>query len=218
MRAFVSLWSADPLAVGEEIDVVDDVVDGYHIDVTDGHFVPQLLFGPDFVAAVRQRTRRTLDVHLMVARADEWIAPFADAGADMITVHDRSCTDTTSTLRRIDDLDVAPSLGLETDEPIDLAVRHLEHVERVLVMGTELGVKGVDVAPALYDRTTRVVSAAQRSRRRPEVFVDGGIRDHTVPRIAAAGADGVIPGSLVFSAADPVGAVRWVRGHGVAAT
>lgn len=195
--------------VGRDIDRVAGHADGFHIDVTDGHLTPQLLFGPDFVAAVRKRTDLPLDVHLMVTEADAWITPFLDAGADMVTIHRRSTKDPAATLARIAALGAAPSLALETGEPI--AVSGGLSFERLLIMGTELGVKGVGVDPAVYTRIGQAVSLRDRLGAHFEIFVDGGIREHTVPSMAGAGADGVIPGSLVFGAPDPVDRLAWLH-------
>ena len=211
MRAYVSLWSADPLALGEAVDRLGPVVDGFHLDVFDGHSVRDLLFGPDLVAALRRRTDALLDVHLMVSDPDYWTDRFADAGADMITVQGASCADRGATLARIRERGCQPSLGIEVHEPVEAAIAHFAAVERVLVLGTVLGVKGHPLDPATPDRVARLV-AARGGEPRPLVVVDGGIRRHTVPALAAAGADGVVPGSLVFGDADPLRAVAEIAG------
>ena len=204
MKAYVSLWSADLLNVGADLDRVDQWADGYHIDITDGHLTEQLLFGPDFVAAVRKRTAKLLDVHLMVRDADPWATRFLDVGADMVTVHRRSTPDVEATLDAIAAAGAVPSLAVETDEQIPPATStEWSHLHRLLVMGTAIGIKGVDLDPHVYRRVTEAVSARDAARPRADVFVDGGIREHTVPKLAAAGADGVIPGSLVYAAASP---------------
>src|SRR5579883_2313585 len=207
MKTSASLWSADLLDVSAAMDLVEEVVHGFHIDVMDGHFVPELLFGPDFVRAV---ARRLVDVHLMVAEAGRWIVPFAEAGAGMLTVHPSACADVVATLAHIEALGVRPAVAIDVNEPLEPVWALLEHVDRVLLMGTALGVKGVEIEPAMYGRIQAVVKARERSARRPDVFVDGGIRRHTAPLIARAGADGVTPGSLVFGEPDPVAAVRWI--------
>ena len=203
----MSLWSADPLALGRDVDRLAAVADGFHVDVVDGHFAPHLLFGPDTVRALAaHRARPVLDVHLMVADADAWIDPFADAGAGLITVHVASCADPPATLGRIAARGVRPGLALGLEDPVETAVALLGAVERVLVMGTALGVKGAGLdsrTPARVRALTAAVGA-----RDVEVVVDGGIRPGTVGALASAGADGVVPGSLVFGADDPVAAVR----------
>jgi ribulose-phosphate 3-epimerase len=194
------------------MDQVEQVADGFHIDVMDGHFVPELLFGPDFVRAVRGRTRLLVDVHLMVEDADPWLASFVSAGATMITVHAESCAMVADTLAAIEALGARPGIAVGSDAPLGPVFALLDRVDRVLLMGTRLGVKGADIVPQIYERIHAVVRERDRSVRRPEVFVDGGIRRHTVPLLAQAGADGVIPGSLVFGRPDPAAAVHWIAG------
>ena len=91
MKAYASLWSADLLALGEAVDLVDALVDGYHMDVMDGVCVPDLLFGLDFIAALRRRTKKTLDVHLMLTNTDAWVDRYAEAGSNLLTVHRQFC-------------------------------------------------------------------------------------------------------------------------------
>lgn len=208
MEAYVSLWSADLLALGDAVDLLDGHVDGYHIDVFDGHDVPDLLFGPDLVAALRRRTVSTIDVHLNTTDPDYWVDRFADVGADIITVQTSPCDDVRATLAHIRDRGVKAGLGLETHEPVGHAIDHLDAVDRVLLLGTAIGVKGLDIDPAAPDRV-RTLAAARRSD--TGIVVDGGIRKHTVPMLAEAGADGVVPGSLVFAEPDPRRAVAEIR-------
>ena len=145
----------------------------------------------------------------MVDDADRWIEPFATAGAGMLTVHHEACADVTATLARIEALG-EPGLAVCVEDPLDAVWTMLELVDRLFIMGTPLGIKGVDIEPAVYERIRSVVQKRDASRRRPEVFVDGGIRRHTAPLIAQAGADGVTPGSLVFGVPDPAAAVQWL--------
>lgn len=203
MKQFVSLWSADQLDLGRAVDLVDDLVDGFHVDVFDGHDVAELLYGPDLVAALRRRTGRTVDVHLNVTDPDFWVPRFAAAGADVITVQSAPCPDVDATLAGIRAAGCAAGLGLELHEPVPVAADRLGALDRVLVMGTETGVKGRDLDPAAPDRVTALTAARAAAGWTGDLVVDGGIRRHTVPRLARAGADGVIPGSLVFADPDP---------------
>lgn len=211
MQAYVSLWSADPLALGEAIDQVAGVADGFHVDVFDGHDVPELLFGPGLVDALRRRTTALIDVHLNVTDPDYWAGRFIDVGADVVTVQGEASPDIRGTLEAIREAGASPSLGLEVHEPIERAEVLFDAVERVLVMGTKIGVKGLDLDPGALGRVSRLVAA--RTLRYPPgegptIVVDGGIRPHTVSALAEAGADGVVPGSLVFGCSDPAEAIR----------
>lgn len=210
MLAYVSLWSADLLALGEAVDRLGGIADGFHIDVFDGHNVPELLFGPDVVAALRKRTTTLLDIHLNVSEPDFWAPRFIEAGADMVTVQSGASSDIATTLGSIRAAGARPSLGLELHEPVDRAQALFGTVDRVLVMGTPIGVKGAELDPSAPGRVSALVEARAgrfAEGRGPLVVVDGGIRPHTVQVLAEAGADGVVPGSLVFGHPDPVAAV-----------
>lgn len=210
MLAYVSLWSADPLALGEAVDQVAEMADGLHIDVYDGHNVPELLFGPDLVAALRKRTSCPLDIHLNVTDPDYWLGRFIDAGADMVTVQSEASADIEATLGAVRERGASPSLGLEVHEPTRRAEEMFDTVDRILLMGTQIGIKGVEPDPGTPRRVAALVQArAQRfgASGGPTIVVDGGIRAHTVTGLAEAGADGVVPGSLVFEVADPVAAI-----------
>jgi ribulose-phosphate 3-epimerase len=202
VRTYVSLWSADLLDLGRTIDVVDAHVTGYHLDVFDGHNVRDLLFGPDLARAVRSRTAREIEVHLNVDDPRFWADRFADAGADIISVQSAPCDDIGAVLDHISERGCRPSLGLEIHEPVEHALELLDHTDRVLLLGTEIGVKGRDLHPATPDRVGHLHRS--RGKRPVEIVVDGGIRTTTVPALAAAGADGIVPGSLVFGHRDPV--------------
>ncbi|HUY60126.1 MAG TPA: ribulose-phosphate 3-epimerase [Solirubrobacteraceae bacterium] len=212
MRAYVSLWSADLLDLGSAVDRLDAHVEGFHLDIMDGHFVRELLFGADTVQALSRRASAGLvDVHLMVTNADQWIAPFSDAGAQMLTVHPQSCTDVVQTLAEIEAHGVRAGLAITTDLSVAYAASHLEVVDRIVMMGTEIGIKGVDIDPDVYTRVKQLAAFRDRSARKPEIIVDGGIRRYTVPKLAEAGADGVVPGSLVFGEHDWLDGVRFIH-------
>jgi ribulose-phosphate 3-epimerase len=204
----VSLWSADLLDVGRAIDLVAPVADGFHLDVFDGHNVDELLFGPDFVAAVRARTDLLLDVHLNVTDPDHWARRFAEAGADMITVQAGACPDVRHTLSSIRHAGVQASLGIETHEPVTAAAAIGPQLDRFLLMGTAIGVKGATQDPATPGRVAELRAHAVAAGADRPIFVDGGIRATTIDALARAGADGVIPGSLVYGSADPVGSIK----------
>lgn len=207
MQAYVSLWSADLLDIGRAVDLVSGSADGLHVDVFDGHNVDDLLFGPDFVAALRKRTAIPLDVHLNVDKPEHWARRFIAVGADMITVQARPCVDVERTLDVIRQAGGQPSLGIEVDETIENAARFAEHVDRFLLMGTPIGVKGTNLNPAAPARVRQLRLKLSSNHKIP-IFVDGGIRPDTVSALADAGADGVIPGSFVLAAPDPVAAIE----------
>ena len=208
MQAYVSLWSADLLDVGRAVDLVADVADGFHVDVFDGHNVDELLFGPDFVSALRGRTTLPIDVHLNVTDPDHWALRFIDRGADMVTVQSDASADIQATLAGIRSAGAAPCLGVEThEEPAKIAFLGAV-IDRFLLMGTEIGVKGIGQDPRTPQRIRDLRKCADELGCARPIFIDGGIRAITVEELASAGADGVIPGSLVFGADDPVQAIR----------
>ena len=210
MKAYASLWSADLLALGEAVDLVDALVDGYHLDIMDGVCVPDLLFGLDFVAALRRRTKKILDVHLMLTGTDAWIGRYAEAGSNLLTVHRRFCDDVAITLDQIRSSGARAGLVVELGDPLSVEELHLELVDRLLVMATEIGIKGKGLAPNTPQRIASILELCGQAGRRPEIVVDGGIRRETVPLLAQAGADGVVPGSLVFGEPDPCAALHWI--------
>ena len=203
MEAFVSLWSADLLALGEDVRRVEDLAAGFHVDVFDGHNVPELLFGPDLVASLRAFTAAPIEVHLNVADPGYWAGRFAAAGADIITVQSGPCADVAAVLTQIRALGCVAGLGIELHEPAAGAAEFFGLAGRLLLLGTPIGVKGRSLDPATPARIAELVAVREQSRHHPVIVVDGGIRRHTVPLLAAAGADGVVPGSLVYGADDP---------------
>jgi ribulose-phosphate 3-epimerase len=164
-----------------------------------------LLFGPDVVVALRAHTDALLDVHLSVTDLELWIGRFVAAGADMVTVPVAGCRDPAATVEAIHELGARAGLALHVEDPLDAVLPYLDVADRVLVMGTRLGIKGVDLDPQTPGRVRALAQG------RAEIVVDGGIRRHTVPLLAEAGADGIVPGSLVFAEPDPRAAVAWIQ-------
>jgi ribulose-phosphate 3-epimerase len=214
MKAYGSLWSADLLALGEAVDLVDALVDGYHMDVMDGVCVPDLLFGLDFIAALRRRTKKVLDVHLMLTNTDAWIDRYAEAGSNLLTVHRQFCNDVSASLNQIRSRGAQAGLVVELGDALSIEELHLDTVDRLLVMGTEIGVKGRGLHRDTTQRIGTILDLCSRVGRSPEIVVDGGIRRETVPLLAQSGADGVVPGSLVFGEPDPIAALDWIHAQG----
>lgn len=211
MKGSVSLWSADLLNLSDAVARLEAVADGFHLDMMDGNCVPNLLFGPDFVSALKLRTKVPLDVHLYITRTDEWISRFVESGADMLTVHRRFCLNVGDTLARIKSLGAKAGLAIELNEEIHPGSLHFGQVDRILLAGTEIGIKGCDIHPSIFDRVRQLARLRDSADHSFEIYVDGGIRRDVVPRLAEAGADGVIPGSLVFGADNPVQAMEWIH-------
>jgi ribulose-phosphate 3-epimerase len=153
-----------------------------------------------------------IDVHLNVVDPRYWAGRFIDVGADMITVHREAAGDEVHTiLDEIAHAGARPAIGLDRAELAGSVEDLIEEVDRILVMGTELGVKGVEIDQGTFGKVRDLKRMCARSRRQPEVVVDGGIRETTIPALASAGADGVVPGSVVFGHSDPASRLRWIH-------
>jgi ribulose-phosphate 3-epimerase len=213
LLADVSLWSADLTRLGQEIARVDAHVDLYHIDVSDAHFIPGLLLFPDLLSAVRPLTRRPFNVHLMVDDPLPHIEDFANAGADMVTVHCENGSLVPRALRRLEELGLARGLALGLDAPLDLVAPHLEAIDLVLLMGTPLGVKGKGLSGGACGRVEHLRSMLRQRHLEDRVRIeaDGGIRAATVPNLRKAGADLVVAGSLAFKSDDMAATMAWLR-------
>jgi ribulose-phosphate 3-epimerase len=213
LLAEISLWSADFTRLGEEIQRIDPFADLYHIDVSDGHFVPGFLIFADLVAAVRPLTKKKFHVHFMTTNPADHIDDFVQAGADIITVHAENGALAPAALGRIRQQSIASGLavGLATD-PQSIAP-FFDLVDVITMMGTAMGVKGVEPSGLAYSRinTMRRLVDEAGYHERIKVMADGGIRTHTVPLLRAAGADGIVMGSLAFKSSDLARTFEWVH-------
>jgi ribulose-phosphate 3-epimerase len=209
-----SLWSADFTRFRDEINRVDPYVDLYHIDVSDGHFVPGLIFFPDLVAALRPLTRRPFHVHLMSHRPLLFIDDFAQAGADLITIHIEVGPQAPAALDAVRKAGKAVGLSLGLDIQPQTLVPYLHMIDLVLMMNTPMGIKGIDPSPYALPRLRCMRTLIEEAGLSEQVRVeaDGGLRIHTVPQIYAAGAQLISPGSLIFNSQDLAETARWLHG------
>ncbi len=196
----VSLWSADLTALGDEVRRLEPFADMIHIDVLDAHFVPGLLFFPDLLAALKRLTHTPFHVHLMVEQPLDLLDDFIQAGADVLTVHYENGIAVPDAIGRIHEQQRAAGLAVGLDVEPEAVAPHFDQVDLVLMMGTPLGIKGLDLAPSACRRIEEMRSILRdlRQHERVKIGADGGIRQQTVPALRAAGADLVVPGSLVF--------------------
>ncbi|MGH3867784.1 MAG: ribulose-phosphate 3-epimerase [Pseudonocardiaceae bacterium] len=209
----VSLWSADLGALAAEVQRMTPYADLFHIDASDTRFIPEPLFFPDLVAALRPHTTVPFHIHLMAQRPVDLIEPFVRAGADLITVH-AEADEVGETLHRIRGYGKATGLALTLDTPPETVAADLDAIDAVVMIGTPLGTKGSSLhptAPGRIKALRRVLAAA--GRRDVVVFADGGIRSETVPALAGAGADVVVAGSLLMGSPDPAATTTWLRSH-----
>ncbi|NIF22298.1 ribulose-phosphate 3-epimerase [Candidatus Pantoea multigeneris] len=214
LMAELSLWSADLTRLADEITRVDEYADIYHIDVSDGHFSPAFLFFPDVVAQIRQLTHKPLHVHLMVDDRIllEQIDQFAEAGADIISVHAENQR-LDQALTRIEEYGCVPGLVLQLPTPVSAAETWLPRVGILTLLGTLMGVKGQDLSEQACGRLHEARQLIGRcgAEHRILLAADGAIRSHTVPALRESGADTVVMGSLAFNASDYRETMLWSR-------
>ncbi len=210
-----SLWSADLANLERDIRRTEPHADIYHIDVADGRFAPSFLFFPDQVARIRALTSKPLHLHLMV-EGDivlSQIRQFAEAGADLITVHAENGPVVGEALALIAELGCAAGLVLRVETPVSALKPWLDHVRFITLLGTAIGVKGQGLSETACPRleAARVLMRAAQREQMIVLAADGGIRDTTVPKLRAAGAETVVLGSLAFGDSDLAKRIAWLH-------
>jgi ribulose-phosphate 3-epimerase len=204
-----SILSADFSRLGEEVARVAPVADLLHVDVMDGHFVPNLTVGPPVVASLRPVTDLFLDVHLMVENPDVLLADFAKAGADRCIVH-VELGDPRSLFDELRSLGVGVGLVLNPDTPVDQALPYLDDIDLLLVMSVHPGFGGQAFIPEVLDKVAVARAEIDGRGLAVEIEIDGGINAETAPLAARAGVDILVAGSAVFHATDPVAEGRTI--------
>ena len=210
MKIAPSILSADFAALGDDIARVESAgADLLHVDVMDGRFVPNITIGPVVVAAIRKRTRLPLDVHLMIVEPERYLADFARAGADALTVHAEACPHLARTLAQIRELGARAGVALNPATPPDVLQYVLDDLDLVLVMSVNPGFGGQKFIQSAYSKIRQL--RTRLGARAVDVSVDGGVKLEHARTLAEHGASVLVAGSAIFEAPDPADMVKRLR-------
>jgi len=214
-----SILSADFSRLGEEVQAIDRAgADYIHVDVMDGHFVPNITIGPLVVDALRKVTAKPLDVHLMIENPDRYIPDFARAGADIITIHQEAVAHLHRTVQLIKSLGKQAGVSLNPATPVETLDVILDELDLVLVMSVNPGFGGQAFIPSALDKIRALRQRITQRGLATELQVDGGVKVDNIREVVAAGADVLVAGSAVFNSDDYAATITALREHAVSTT
>ena len=214
-----SILSADFSRLGEEVQAIDRAgADYIHVDVMDGHFVPNITIGPLVVDALRKVTAKPLDVHLMIENPDRYIPDFARAGADIITIHQEAVAHLHRTVQLIKSLGKQAGVSLNPATPVETLDVILDELDLVLVMSVNPGFGGQAFIPSALDKIRALRQRITQRGLATELQVDGGVKVDNIREVVAAGADVLVAGSAVFNSDDYAATITALRERAVSTT
>jgi len=194
-----SILSADFSKLGAEIVSLEKAgADYIHIDVMDGHFVPNITIGPEVIKRLRPVTKLTFDVHLMIAPVDNFVKDFANAGADIITFHPEATKDLSQTIKLIKSFGKKVGVSLKPKSPIDLIENHLKDIDLILIMSVEPGFGGQKFMPEVLDKMKKLRNIVNEKKLNVDIEIDGGINFENSSKAKEFGANILVSGSTVF--------------------
>jgi len=208
-----SILSADFSRLGDEIRAVEAAgADIIHVDVMDGHFVPNITIGPLIVEAVRRSTKLPLDVHLMITNPELYIADFAKAGADYLAVHAETAFHLHRLIQAIKEHNVKAAVSLNPATPLSVLDHILPDLDMVVIMSVNPGFGGQSFIPSVMEKIRQLRKRIDEAGLHIEIEVDGGVKPSNAAEIAAAGADILVAGSAVYGAKDYAAAIKAIKG------
>lgn len=213
VKCSTSLWSADLANLAPDMRRVEPFSERFHIDVADGHYVHNLLFFPDQVKALRAHTRRPFEVHLMCTDPLSWIDPFVEAGADIVIFCLDSAKDPGAVLQAIHAQGKQAGVSLLVTEGLELVEPYWHDLDVLCIVGTAMGIKGASMDVSVPPKIRAARRLIDERDYKTVIEADGGIRRETVPLMAAAGVDYIVPGSLMFKE-EPAAMRQWLSGLG----
>lgn len=210
-----SILSADFSILGEEIKKIEASGAEYvHIDVMDGHYVPNITIGPLVVSAIRPITNLTFDVHLMIEKPDRYLEAFKQAGADIITVHAEAVTHLDRVVSRIRELGAKAGVALNPSTHESVLDYVLDKIDMVLVMTVNPGFGGQSFIEGMTRKIASIRDMIEKRNLNVDIQVDGGINEKTISKVVDAGANVIVTGSAFFSSSDPVAFVKALKERG----